>query len=1528
MTRTVRRFAAVLIVALALFGIFASTALATLEDTPTPTLAKTTTNPGWGADSWWRQGWGNSLYPEFELTRPAQWIENIDGYLLGTIYTVDRSAVTLIDSSTPENYYRDSFPVVANERPDGTNLDNTIDLLGIYQNPPSGFWPPADPGVNNPLEGQWYLHYSFYSNFRYQYGQWDIPFGVDLTPPTAVTGLSVSSGLASGPYDPNTWVPTKRGYVKWDAAQYDGLSGVGYYQVLIDDQPLVPETSETPTQGRAYSAPWLPTPDSFTIESLPSGRHKLSIVPVDRATNAGPATSVWYQSDPDTPTISWVAPTGNALVPAAHVISVEASDAAGDPVVNLSLGGSSIGTMTAPPYTITPDLSSLATGTYALTAKVTDRLNRTVVITKNVTWSPGGIAGSTADASFDVTGTAGTSEDSADQATGGTTGWTNNLSPVVVSDNVPDGATDIFYNVVQAKTPLDPTNLQNYFHSVWRDSTHLSGSVSLKDSIDNPPGGGWLPGPAGSVAPYEGTWYYQWVWYNKNTQAVSPTTYSVKFNVDRTPPTAVTGFTASPAAGVWTSSKRAHLTWDSHEYDALSGDAAFQIFVDDSPAISVNATSVMSGSVTIEDMPAGDHKVSIAAVDKAGNVGPKRSIQFRSDPDVPTIAWTAPTNLALTPANKTFSVDATDVAGDPTVVFKLDGGAAFTATVTAPPYSVNANLAGLSVGAHTLSATVIDHLGRVVAAPNKAVTWDTYDGSLDTTGTGGTSSASGPGVWTNSLFPVVSLEGVSGGITYNVVQTPSAINPASLSNYYHSTDGAGPLMTHVVNLKDTIDTGGPWAPGPAGSVGPYEGTWYFQWKWHAGGVGFSSTTYRLPFNVDMTPPAAVANFTSNPTPGIWTTQQRAKFSWTNSEYDTLSGTEYYQLFLDDSAWLTVNRSESVPNSITVEDMPTGNHKVSIAAVDKAGNIGPKRDIQFMSDSGVPSISFIEPTSTMTPRRHVIAVDASDAAADPLVTISISGGVFGATPVLLGTIATPPYSINPSFAGVPAGLYTLHARASDQLGRSVTASMSVMWDPADTLVTDNAVDLEDGQHIGTSSTNPGALDDIDTWWRKGWGNSLNPDFELTPPNPAVDDYGFLVGTLYDVTTSPSDINVASPDSYFRAARGTGTSLNQTIDLQGIFNYPPAGGWRPFPVVGAAKPIEGPWYLNLVWFTSKGYTSTRTYHIPMGVDLTPPSKVESLAVSPTVNSADATSVIGTSRVHISWKPKEYDALSGVAYYQVVLDGSTVIPDSPSNPAQGRVYNIPGVAPSSVTIEGLAPGAHQIGIQAVDRATNAGTVVTKTIYCDPDVPTISISKPSGTLIGPKPTVTATAADKGGVKSVVFKLDGVVISTATGAPYSGACDLTGFGSGAHTLTATVTDMFGRQATASKTVTLDKTPLVLSSFTRNYSLFYPIKRDHYKDNLTITFYANKSCSAKVLITNSAGTTVRSISKSASSGKNTVTWDGKWTADNKAHTGTFYVRVTATDSVGNSTSTGKLKTVIRNYEVIRVSSSQVKIVPR
>jgi hypothetical protein len=160
---------AVCVVAFAIvLGGAATSVNALLNDVPNPVLTSPT-NPGsiLGAgdtvDTWWREGWGSSPYPEFTLTLPSVMTTPVPEYVLGILYTVDRNPATVIVPGSG------GYFITA--RGSGTHLSQVIDLAGS-----------AGPG--NPVDGQWYLHYKFYSTMAYATTQIDVPFGIDTAPPS------------------------------------------------------------------------------------------------------------------------------------------------------------------------------------------------------------------------------------------------------------------------------------------------------------------------------------------------------------------------------------------------------------------------------------------------------------------------------------------------------------------------------------------------------------------------------------------------------------------------------------------------------------------------------------------------------------------------------------------------------------------------------------------------------------------------------------------------------------------------------------------------------------------------------------------------------------------------------------------------------------------------------------------------------------------------------------------------------------------------------------------------------------------------------------------------------------------------------------------------------------------------------------------------------------------------------------------------------------------------------------------------
>jgi peptidoglycan/xylan/chitin deacetylase (PgdA/CDA1 family)/archaellum component FlaF (FlaF/FlaG flagellin family) len=84
-------------------------------------------------------------------------------------------------------------------------------------------------------------------------------------------------------------------------------------------------------------------------------------------------------------------------------------------------------------------------------------------------------------------------------------------------------------------------------------------------------------------------------------------------------------------------------------------------------------------------------------------------------------------------------------------------------------------------------------------------------------------------------------------------------------------------------------------------------------------------------------------------------------------------------------------------------------------------------------------------------------------------------------------------------------------------------------------------------------------------------------------------------------------------------------------------------------------------------------------------------------------------------------------------------------------------------------------------------------------PAAPTVSLTAPSpgATLAGPV-TFGANASSQAGIAKVDFLVNGVVVATATSAPYTATWDSTTVGDGPVTVTARATDVTGQQATTS----------------------------------------------------------------------------------------------------------------------------------
>lgn len=314
--------------------------------------------------SWWREGWGNSIAPQYTFVHPDS---STPGGIQGFYYVVDRSADTTLNLTDTGSYYQSSSPV------------NTLVSLGTlnmtdvyYQDAPVGGWLYVEPGMRLPWEGQWYLHILWYDMVGTLYSTHHIPLGIDQTPPLAVSTLMARPSWSYvGPT--NVWFPTRRAHVTWEDKDYDALCGVAKYDVYVDG---VYATSK-------FEADHIF--ESVTLEDLTGGSHTIDVYAIDRAANKGALARTYYYSDPDTPTVSITSPVNGGKVGVTGVFTATATDEAGIRSVNFAVDGVSFATDLEAPFSASKAMSAYSSGSHTITATARDMYGRAVSDTHTFT---------------------------------------------------------------------------------------------------------------------------------------------------------------------------------------------------------------------------------------------------------------------------------------------------------------------------------------------------------------------------------------------------------------------------------------------------------------------------------------------------------------------------------------------------------------------------------------------------------------------------------------------------------------------------------------------------------------------------------------------------------------------------------------------------------------------------------------------------------------------------------------------------------------------------------------------------------------------------------------------------------------------------------------------------------------------------------------------------------------------------------------------------------------------------------------
>ncbi len=1365
-------------------------------------------------------------------------------------------------------------------------------------------------GDSEPLgQGVWWMHVrSVAATDTSGYGPWierygipsAAPFGYDITPPNAIPSGSVRVanasvlGTVSAGFARVEW-PNSDGY------DQDGLSGVWGYSVRLNG-------SEVRRFRRPFSASVAST-STVDIHDLVYGKNTIEVAAIDNAGNTGAYSPVTVYSAPRPPTITWVSPSGNRLL-ADQPISVDASAGTGAPDVGLSILNADmtnprhVTTFTATPgalgnserYSILPSslLSTLPAGQYVLRAVGVDRLGRSVETTRPVLWGSEAAENVSPDEFETAVSVGGVPLPKLPDP------WFNsvpNLAAAFSTDpNFAQFGGRFVYTLSKESTvtwPADPA----YPFAV----TTLAGPLANLDLNM----AGWGSVTATST---EGVWYVHSRTWTPTWSRPYGVPTSVRFGYDVTLPSMVETVSvtnALPSTITTVAANQAFLAWPNREYDQTDLSRLWGYVV------KLNGTEITayphrgsfntSETLLIENLLPGKNVIEVAARDNAGNTGPARIVTVYSNPQPPAVRFTAPAEGGSLLASAPITIEASAGTGPPTVALSV--GNTLVATFDGPPYSIlpTSYLTTLPAGTYQLRAVATDLLGRSTTA-TRSVTW-------------------------TPPVPTVSITAPSLDVLNRSFEVAAdAVSGMGVSYVRFAIVGTSIVMT---------DTTAPYAFTPD-MRGVARGNYTISVT-ATNAFGTSPAVTKL---IYWDPPAPTPVIAS---PSGTTLTHGAVFTADASTPDPQAPVSRVEFYVNGVLGHT---SVQAPHTYTPEltGVPSGTVVLMVRAYNVYGVGEVSRSYTWVRP--VPRVTITDPVgSTVNPLSPVKMTVESQVGTATGITLSVGGQT--------ATFTRAPYELSVPWNQLPAGTYVISGSATNQYGTG-TGTKSVTWNPSTgggfTPSPIEDVDLQFEDFKVFSATNPSDPKDPEAWWRQAWGKTMFPQFNVEPPSVKVEDVGHIIGLLYSVDRTGGTIDPSRPSNYFRTSRGDSTNLSQVIDIGGILNAPPTGGWPPL-TPGASKPEEGRWFWNFSFTTSRGYTGSTTNHVVFGIDRTSPAAVESLTVSPSMNPAAAGGWTASSRAHISWRPKQYDALSGVGYYQVLIDDQPVIPNSPQAPSQGRVYDVPGVTPSSITIENMPPGKRKVSVVCVDRATNEGPAAVGYFYSDPDEPGGTILNPSasGVTLNGKAILSVNATDAAGVSSVTFAIDGKAVKTINASTVSTSTIFTfqptwsDYTNGTHTLAVTVRDMLARETVLKRSFVLDRTAPRLASSSVSPNPFYP-RVDGYRDTTAIKFSASEYTTVTLEVARPGTKPVegkampssRRWYKRTTGPRSSFRYDGKSDAGNDAislaatsQTKKYWTRVVLRDAVGN-TRYGPWMAMTAKTEVqfVRVAPDRVEVVQR
>lgn len=481
----------------------------------------------------------------------------------------------------------------------------------------------------------------------------------------------------------------------------------------------------------------------------------------------------------------------------------------------------------------------------------------------------------------------------------------------------------------------------------------------------------------------------------------------------------------------------------------------------------------------------------------------------------PLLVFTSPpTTVFDTPANVQFDVDAASPSG---TIVKVDflRGSTLLGTATAPPFRYT--WSNIAAGNYTITARATDN-NAVASAASLSIL------------------VRGP-----NAPPVVGLTAPTNGAAF---AAPANIALAAAAS---DSDGSISLVEFLQN-GNVIGTT---------NASPYSMTWS---NVAAGAYTLvaratdnrSAVSTSSPINIMVTPPNVppVVALVAPSTGSAFAAPATISLAATATDSDgTVAKVDFFE-----GATL-IGTDSTAPYTLNWSNVAAGTYSLSARATDSSGAVASSAAVAvIVNQNSAPTVTLTSPGAPATyyaPATVVLTASASDNDG------TVARVEFYQGSVLIGTATSHPYSV--SWSSVPAGTYTLTAKAFDDLGASASSnSIQVTVNPLSVAI---SVPLDGASVAGDSITVSGTVE-----------APVNSGLTVNGVLAAIEPGGRFHATGVPLALGANDIvaTLSTPDGQSRVRSITVSSSGSApvrIDVA------PTQGLAPLPVTFEVFPAEG-------------------------------------------------------------------------------------------------------------------------------------------------------------------------------------------------------------------------------------------------------------------------------------------------------------------------------------------------------------------